>query len=153
MFFAVTLKCNHRNGFPEDLDLLRRGIDYLKFGFQDGTKKKLPKLTIYPYQFELQPQGIHNMHVHLCLETERLDFSTTHYVMKQMDLNCDIQIIEDHPGNWIKYCVKEKGDLAMDYAESHSESRDNIKVTAQQMGHSKNQIKNELLFGAGLGGR
>lgn len=129
MFLAVTLKVQHRSEFTYELSLLRGAIEYLEqFGH------------ISPYLFELQPEGLHLMHVHLCLQTEYINYKELHQIMKNYDINCDIHSIpEEELRYWLPYCVKNRGDLAMQYAESTGNEYARTRlfhriVTAQQMG-------------------
>lgn len=130
MFFAITLKLNRRNSFDNDVTSLRNAVTQVKsLG------------TVSLYRFELQPKGLHNLHVHLCLQTEKpISYTWLHNVMKQRDINCDIhQLIADiDVFHWKKYCCKDWGDLAFDYAESTGKEYNKICLfdrqnTAQQM--------------------
>jgi len=108
MFFAVTLKVQHRSNFEFEISSLRGAIEYLdQFGY------------IYPYLFELQPEGLHLLHVHLCLDSQHIDYKELHAIMKHYDINCDIHSLPDEELRyWLPYCIKNHGDLAMQYAES-----------------------------------
>lgn len=128
MFLAITCKLQHRSNFTDELALLRGAIEYLQmFGY------------IYPYVFELQPEGLHLMHVHLCLQTEYIDYKELHTTMKLYDINCDLHSLpECELRDWLPYCIKNKGDLAFDYAESTCNEYARIslfscKVSAQQI--------------------
>lgn len=133
LYFAVTLKVNHRNGFNEDLQILRDGIKYI---LSTCTEQ-----YIAPYKFELQPEGLHNMHVHILIgSTKPLKYKTIHDMFKQMDIHCHIKQIEHRQDAeiWLRYCNKYNGDLAYDYAESSG------KDYAKEKLFNKHQCKNRV---------
>jgi len=135
-FYAVTLKNQHRSNFNDEIANLRNAIDFIEF---------TNPVIIHPYLFELMPTQGHLMHVHLLIEAIKLDYREIHLVMKNKDINCDIQKLEtkEDVNRWRNYCVKYRGDLAYDYAESTGKEYNqincfkNIIRTAQQMVCSK----------------
>lgn len=131
MNFAITLKLNRRVDFDNDVNKLRDALFYLT-SFTAGR--------LAPHRFELQPTGLNNMHVHVLLTTEhKFSFFDVHNMMKKKDINCDIKqlITKTDIDKWAYYCVKNKGGLAYQYAETTGSELNKIRIfdhneTAQQ---------------------
>lgn len=115
LYFAVTLKCNHRRTLEQDAQIIQDGLDliYAMNGITSEGK--------FPYRFEIQPNGIHNLHIHTMIGSERpINYGKIHTSMKNLDLHCRIEQV--HSKNdatiWLKYCNKNNFDIAWQYAET-----------------------------------
>lgn len=126
--YAVTFKSNHRHGFYNDIEAIRSCIHFVE---QNSG-------TVGPHLIELQPKGIHNMHVHIPVTAENLPYKKIHEYAKTLDVNTDIKQLKSKSDmhNWSYYCRKyNNGDLAYDYAESSG--KDNKQ---RMVGNTKKQF-------------
>lgn len=111
-YFKVTITRNHRTSFDHDVLIIRMIIEAFKLeGFEFRQTG-----------WELQPKGIHNMHIHsLCVTGFKkfLKYAGLHQICKRNDCVLDIEEIFTDINKWVDYCKKEKNqDLAYNYAAS-----------------------------------
>jgi len=110
-YFKVTVTRNHRTNFDNDVLIIRMIIEAFKLkGFEFRQTG-----------WELQPNGIHNLHIHsLCVTGFKkfIRYPELHDICKQLDCVLDIEEITTGINDWVGYCKKEKYDLAYEYAES-----------------------------------
>lgn len=110
-YFKVTVTRNHRSSFDQDVLIIRMIMEYFRVqGF---------KFVVTGW--ELQPKGIHNLHIHaLCTLPFRvfIKYADLHNICKINDCVLDIEEIFSNINQWAQYCMKSKYDLAYEYAES-----------------------------------
>lgn len=120
MLFAVTINCLNRNGFFNDTDALQRCVQILKnYGCE-----------ISDLHYELQPFGMHNLHLHTAIASnkpiplkdiyKKISKEGCHSKITQILSSGDYAI-------WRNYCRKSSYDIAYEYAESvRANNKDNM---------------------------
>lgn len=113
MLFAITIEKINRDGFENDRDAINACLNILMKNYKCEMGDDIG--------WELQPKGMHNMHIHTYVANDK-KLPYVELYKKCLENNCKLWIktidsAEDFK-IWKKYCKKEKYDLAYEYAES-----------------------------------
>lgn len=119
MLFAVTVNCTARNGFENDVLVLQACVEIMK----------RHHCEISDIHYELQPQGMHNLHFHTTIASDRpINFARLYKEFAELGCRGKItQLLSKEDFQiWKRYCQKENYDVAYEYAESVRSDRYNL---------------------------